>query len=273
MNPNWTASDASPPADERPFQPTGAPTRGPAPDRPAMGRALVVAGALGGVAIVAVAVALIGAPRHTASSGAAMDASTMPATAAGPHDPVPYPGSTTPAPGGTATAGATAPAAQAAPGATAATTRPSVAPRPVHHRPATAARTTVAKAEPAPAHEVCLTCGVVVSVKAVTVQGQETGVGAVGGGAVGALVGSQVAGRGNHTVGGLLGAIGGALIGHQVEKHARQATAWDVRLRMDDGTERTLRQSRAWRVGERVDVNGQTLRALPPAGGTAAPAA
>lgn len=261
MNPDWTASDASPPADERPFQPAGAPTRGPAPARPAMGRALVVAGALGGAAIVAVAVAFIGAPRHTASSGAAMDASTMPATAAGPHDPVPYPGSVTPA--------GTTPATQAT------TTRSSVAPRPVHHRPSTASRTTVAKAEPAPApaHEVCLTCGVVVSVKEVTVQGQETGVGAVGGGAVGALVGSQVAGRGNHTVGGLVGAIGGALIGHQVEKHARQATAWDVRLRMDDGSERTIRQSHAWRVGDRVDVNGQTLRALPAANGTAAPAA
>jgi outer membrane lipoprotein SlyB len=108
-----------------------------------------------------------------------------------------------------------------------------------------------------------MTCGTVLSVHAVSVAGQTTGVGAVGGGAAGALVGSQIAGGGNHTVGGIIGAIGGALIGNHVEQNARRATAYDVRVRMDDGAVRTVRQSWAPHVGEKVEMHGHTLHAAP----------
>ena len=78
---------------------------------------------------------------------------------------------------------------------------------------------------------------------AVQVKGQNNGVGAVAGGLGGALVGSKIAGRGNHTLGGVIGAIGGGLLGNAIESHERTGTAYDVRVRMADGSIRTVRQS------------------------------
>jgi len=113
-------------------------------------------------------------------------------------------------------------------------------------------------APPAPP-AVCTTCGTIESFDAVKVQGQTNGVGAVGGGAVGAVVGSQIAGRHNHTLGGVIGAIGGGLLGNEIEKSQRTTTVYDVHVRMDDGSMRTIRQSAAPVVGSKVTVNGSTL--------------
>jgi len=100
-------------------------------------------------------------------------------------------------------------------------------------------------------------------------------VGAVAGGIGGAVIGSKIAGRGNHTVGGLVGAIGGGLLGNAVEKHVRVYTMYDVQVRMDDGSVRTVRQSAAPAVGSRVTVDGKTLHAAPaaPVAPTVAPVA
>jgi outer membrane lipoprotein SlyB len=109
---------------------------------------------------------------------------------------------------------------------------------------------------------VCETCGVVDGYSAVQVQGRNNGVGAVAGGLGGALVGSKIAGRNNHTLGGVIGAVGGGLLGNAVETHQRMTTVYDVRVRMADGTIRTVRQSSVPNVGARVDVQGNTLRAI-----------
>ncbi len=108
----------------------------------------------------------------------------------------------------------------------------------------------------------CTTCGVVDGYSIVKVQGQNNGVGAVAGGLGGALVGSQIAGRRNHTLGGIVGAIGGGLIGNAVETHQRTITEYDVRVRMADGSFRTVRQSTVPNVGQRVNVEGHTLHPI-----------
>ena len=110
---------------------------------------------------------------------------------------------------------------------------------------------------PAP---VCTSCGVIESYTAVQVQGQNNGVGAVIGGVGGALAGSKIAGRGNHTLGGAIGAVGGGLLGNAIESHERQATAYDVQVRMTDGSIRTVRQATVPNVGARVNVDGGALR-------------
>jgi outer membrane lipoprotein SlyB len=115
----------------------------------------------------------------------------------------------------------------------------------------------------APAAPVCTTCGVVDSYDTVQVAGEANGVGAVAGGVGGAVLGSQIAGRHNKTLGGVIGAIGGGLLGNAIEKHERTTTMYDVHVRMNDGSMRTVRQATQPQVGARVNVEGNTLHAAP----------
>jgi outer membrane lipoprotein SlyB len=105
----------------------------------------------------------------------------------------------------------------------------------------------------------CAECGVVESVQEVKVQGETNGVGALAGGATGALVGNRIAGNNNRTLGGVVGAVGGGLIGNAIEKHHRAGIAYDVNVRMQDGTLRTVRESTAPAVGEKVRVEADGL--------------
>jgi len=136
--------------------------------------------------------------------------------------------------------------------------------RPVHHTPAAAHHEAAQDNAPqqVAAAPVCTTCGVIDGYSAVKVQGQNNGVGAVAGGLGGALIGSKIAGRGNHTLGGAIGAVGGGLLGNAIESHERQTTVYDVRVRMADGSIRTVRQASIPNVGQRVNVDGHTLRPI-----------
>jgi len=175
-------------------------------------------------------------------------------------------------PAATTTAAATAPATTSPEQPVVAATAPAKeSTRTAHHAPARheAARETAHDTAPAaePPQQVatapvCTTCGVIDGYSAVKVQGQNNGVGAVAGGLGGALVGSKIAGRGNHTLGGVVGAIGGGLLGNAIETHERTTTAYDVRVRMEDGSIRTVRQSTIPTVGQRVNVDGHTLRPI-----------
>ncbi len=101
----------------------------------------------------------------------------------------------------------------------------------------------------------------VVSVNQVSVKGQGTGAGAVVGGVAGAGLGSTI-GRGNgRTAATVLGAVGGAFAGHEVEKHVRSSTLWETAVRFDDGNTRRIRHGAAprWGAGERVVVAGDTI--------------
>ena len=57
----------------------------------------------------------------------------------------------------------------------------------------------------------------------------------------------------------VLGAVGGGVAGHEVEKQVRSETHFNVKVRMDDGTTRTFRRSQSMAVGTQVTVDGDTL--------------
>lgn len=110
----------------------------------------------------------------------------------------------------------------------------------------------------------CGGCGVVESVRSVTRKGQGSGLGAVAGGVVGAAVGNQI-GKGNgRSAMTVLGAVGGGVAGHEIEKRARSHTVHEVRVRMDDGSLRTIEQAQPdAHAGDRVLVEGNALKPAP----------
>jgi outer membrane lipoprotein SlyB len=122
-------------------------------------------------------------------------------------------------------------------------------------------------ATPAP---VCATCGTVEAVTAVRRQGEVNGignsgigVGAIGGAVVGGLLGNQVGGGNGKKAATVLGAVGGGYAGHAIEKNANSYTAYQMRVRMNDGTVRTIEQRSAVAAGSHVTVEGRPLRVVP----------
>ncbi|MBJ2155926.1 glycine zipper 2TM domain-containing protein [Variovorax sp. IB41] len=120
----------------------------------------------------------------------------------------------------------------------------------------------VAAAAPvAPAPPPCAVCGHVESVRPVQKRAQNTtGVGAVAGGVVGGLVGNQF-GHGNGRVATtVLGAVGGGFAGNEVEKHVRTVTVYEVAVRMDNGSLRTVETKTAPPIGKPVTLRKGLLR-------------
>jgi len=122
-------------------------------------------------------------------------------------------------------------------------------------------RAQVASAPPPVAKAHCASCGVVVDVKEVEVKGQGSGLGAVAGGVVGAVVGNQF-GRGTgNAVMTVAGAAGGALAGNEIEKRTKTHKRYDVAVRMADGSTQSVAYDSppTWRSGDRVRVANGTL--------------
>jgi len=139
--------------------------------------------------------------------------------------------------------------------------QPPPAPRPAPKRIATAAPRNEAPAQMAAAKAPCADCGTVESVREVEVKGQGTGLGAVAGGVLGGVLGHQMGnGRGKDVMT-VLGAAGGALAGNQVEKQARATKHWDIAVRMESGSLRTIQSSTQppWQAGDHVRVVNDAL--------------
>jgi len=105
------------------------------------------------------------------------------------------------------------------------------------------------------------TAGTVESITPVTQQAQSTGLGAVGGAVAGGLLGNQF-GRGNgRTVATVVGALGGGLAGNVAEQRLRSTTDYEVRVRMSDGSVRTINYQHQpdVAVGQRVHVEGNEI--------------
>ena len=101
---------------------------------------------------------------------------------------------------------------------------------------------------------------VVESVREVKEPGDAKGVGAVAGGVVGGVLGNKLGkGKGLVTI---LGAAGGAFAGHQIEKQARADKRWEIGVRLDDGSQRSLSSETepAWRAGDRVRIVDDKLQ-------------
>jgi outer membrane lipoprotein SlyB len=111
-----------------------------------------------------------------------------------------------------------------------------------------------------PAKPVCLSCGTVEAVTPIAREGQGSGVGVIAGGVLGGVVGNQVGKGSGRAVATVLGAVGGGLAGNTIEKKIKKETAYSVRVRMEDGTSRTIEQSSAPIVGSKVTLDGNTMR-------------
>jgi outer membrane lipoprotein SlyB len=109
---------------------------------------------------------------------------------------------------------------------------------------------------PVPKPAPCMDCGVVEAVDVIQQEGQGTGLGAVAGGVAGGLLGAQFGKGTGKTVATVAGVAGGALAGHEVEKHVKSSKQWNVRVRMEDGSTRTITQETepGFRSGDPVKV-------------------
>lgn len=108
---------------------------------------------------------------------------------------------------------------------------------------------------------VCGNCGVVDSIREITQPGEGSGLGAVAGGVVGAILGHQVGGGTGKKIATVAGAAGGAYAGHQIEKSQRKTTRYEVIVRMNDGSNRSVMMDMVpgWQVGEHVRIENGTL--------------
>ena len=82
------------------------------------------------------------------------------------------------------------------------------------------------------------------------------------GGVLGALVGQQFGQGSGKTATTVIGAVGGGVAGHEVEKRMKKVTVYQVQLRMDDGSTRTMDLSTPVGVGTRVRIEGNNLHPL-----------
>lgn len=113
----------------------------------------------------------------------------------------------------------------------------------------------------------CHNCGTVQSVNTVQRNGGNNGIagtqvtpGMAIGGVVGGLLGNQVGHGNGRAAATVAGAAGGAYAGHQIEKNRNQYTAYVMRIRMNDGTVRTIEQRTALARGSKVVVEGRSAR-------------
>ena len=98
------------------------------------------------------------------------------------------------------------------------------------------------------------TFGVVQSVKEVSTPAKSNGVGPIAGGIAGAVLGNQVGHGMGKNIATVLGAAGGAFAGKEIEQQARATKSWEIAVRLDDGSYRTVSTNSApiWHGGERV---------------------
>ncbi len=117
--------------------------------------------------------------------------------------------------------------------------------------------THVASAEPA----VCYNCGEIVSITPVREAGEGSGAGAVMGAVIGGVIGHQFGKGRGRDVGTAVGAVGGAVAGHETEKQIRATHHYDVVVRFEDGSSRTVSVADASSLssGMKVRVDGNNI--------------
>ncbi|MDC8771617.1 outer membrane lipoprotein [Roseateles albus] len=84
----------------------------------------------------------------------------------------------------------------------------------------------------------------VLSVRNVTVEGSQSGGGAVAGGVVGGIAGATVGGRVEGQIIGVLGAVAGAMIGNAIERNGTQEQAVEILLQLRNGERRAVVQAK-----------------------------
>jgi outer membrane lipoprotein SlyB len=114
----------------------------------------------------------------------------------------------------------------------------------------------------APAIQTCSNCGIVETTREVIKHGDGSGLGAAGGAVVGGLLGNQVGGGHGKEAMTVVGAIGGAFAGNQIEKQVKATRSYVTTIRMNDGSSRTIAQAAkpAWRSGDEVRIVDGVVR-------------
>lgn len=102
----------------------------------------------------------------------------------------------------------------------------------------------------------CGNCGAITAIRTVEQAGEGSGLGAIAGGVVGGLLGHQVGGGTGKDLATIAGAVGGGYAGHQIEKKVKTTKHYEITVRMEDGSHRTLTQETApaFAVGDKVKI-------------------
>jgi len=105
--------------------------------------------------------------------------------------------------------------------------------------------------------------GTIDSIQAVqgAAQNSGIGVGTVVGGVVGGLLGNQVGGGSGRKAATVAGVIGGAMVGNQMERNTQAQNAYQVGVRLDNGSYRTVLQDSVGDlyVGSRVRIENDRV--------------
>ena len=109
--------------------------------------------------------------------------------------------------------------------------------------------------------------GTITGIQPVTIEGKGNALGAVAGGAVGAAAGHTMGGGTGKTLTTILGAVGGAIAGSEVQKQAGTQKGLQLTIKLDDGQTVSVVQSanQQFYVGQRVRLisSGQHTRVSP----------
>ena len=107
--------------------------------------------------------------------------------------------------------------------------------------------------------------GYVDSIRNVTIDKGQTGVGTVTGAALGGIAAGSSIGGGNGSIAaGIVGAVAGGILGQKVENNLSQKPGLEITVRLDNGDIKAITQDadEAFNVGDRVRLlsNGRTTR-------------
>jgi outer membrane lipoprotein SlyB len=112
----------------------------------------------------------------------------------------------------------------------------------------------------------------VLSVRSVTVDGSQSGVGATTGAVLGGVAGSTRSSGREQAAIGVIGAVAGAVVGHAIERGATREDAVEILLQMKNGERRAIVQAKAgesFNAGDPVilvTTGGKTRVTRAPAG-------
>jgi outer membrane lipoprotein SlyB len=104
--------------------------------------------------------------------------------------------------------------------------------------------------------------GVVQSIDYTTHDDNHIGLGTLAGAVVGGVVGHQIGSGGGNTAATVIGAGGGAYVGHEMEKQNRQnSDGYKITVRMEDGSYQSLTQGNNpnFRVGDQVRITNGVM--------------
>lgn len=83
----------------------------------------------------------------------------------------------------------------------------------------------------------------VLSIRPVTVDGNQSGIGAVAGGVVGGIAGSSVGGQREGAIVGVLAAVAGAVAGNAIERMGTREDAVEILVQLRNGTRKAIVQA------------------------------